>query len=191
MDENSLNFIRRTEENKNLVWDFRKTIVTTQATILGISMSLLGFLKAGPSIWLKWTWILEIASIIIGFYLFRIYIKKEKRDNVLEFIFNENVDDINNKLKNGQLKQGSNELATLTIAAMIQRFPESNKTFKQDTPPLLESSKEKLKMVDMVRELSLWEKIEFWADSKLSFIFNMAVIFSMITLFISVAYLRK
>jgi len=80
MNQNS-EYLKKFEQElkviESLNLDLWKSIIMIHGVILGVSVALMGYLKAPPNLLLKSTWIIQIISIGIGFLIFYLYIEQK------------------------------------------------------------------------------------------------------------------
>jgi hypothetical protein len=72
--ENLNKFAQEMENVGTLSLDLWKSMITIHALILGVSVALMGYLKATPDWLLILTWVIQIISIGLGLLIFKLYI---------------------------------------------------------------------------------------------------------------------
>ena len=116
-------FGQEQEKIKDLNLDLWKTIITIQATILGISIPLMGYLKAKPNCFLVLTWIIEIISIAFGFLLFKIHIDQEFEVSFTNHKFSMDINEIGLMDAQGKFNENQDKRAGMGVAALMDIIP--------------------------------------------------------------------
>ncbi|MCG2726775.1 MAG: hypothetical protein L6420_11105 [Elusimicrobia bacterium] len=117
---------------KDLHLDFVKTIITIHATLLGITVALMGYIEKSPTIWLKGTWVFEIISICLGLFALKQHIDWVYEGTLSGFEFNYDMSDISEREARGEFKGGNTLREGLILAALVKRDTLSANTFSLD-----------------------------------------------------------
>ncbi len=182
-------FVRQQESVKNLSLDFWKSIITVQATILGISIALWGHTEITPSIILKITWLLEILSIIQGFLLFNNHLEIENRNNYETLKYSLNMQEIQNLENKGEFKSRNDMKAGMLIATIMSIIPKKEQSFwKPYAYELAEKYKAQLPSKQLFKEykISKFRNLLIEHNQKLITSFYMVSACSFLTLMISI-----
>ena len=118
-------FSKEVQNIKDLNLDLWKTIITIQATILGISIALWSHNSANPNIWLKITWVLELLSMFNGFLIFSTHIELERRSSIRSSRYALCMQEISNMEARGEFRGNEEKKAGMLIICMSDLMPEA------------------------------------------------------------------
>ncbi|MFA6433074.1 MAG: hypothetical protein WCW52_00110 [Elusimicrobiales bacterium] len=171
------------EKAKDLSLDLTKTIITINATFLGLTLSLMGYLRKTPNCALLFTWGAEILAITFGLISFKQYIDAAASNSVDSFQFTFDLSDISQREARGEFVGKETERMGLILAAMIRRYPDGGKLFSKEqraNAKTYEAQLSTTKMFTPVENKSLLSKLTpsqslvselFYGLTVLSFIF--------------------
>ena len=187
-------FADKQKNIKRMNLEFWRTIITIQATILGISIALMGYLGARPGLFLVATWILEIACIALGFVLFKIHIDTEDRASYKAHFFSMDMLEINMLEAEGKFRGNEERKTGMILAAFMRLPPEENQPplneygkelanrYRQD----LQSEKLFTKKDDVIKKAARLGDVSWECQMKLVNAFYVIVAISFVTLLVSI-----
>ena len=113
-------FLIVTENIKNSNRDLWKSMIAVHASILGISISLMTYLKSEPNLLLTGTWVCQIFAIGFGFLIFRLDIDREFKHGLDSFEFSMDTEDISIREARGEFVGKDDEKSGLVISALMK-----------------------------------------------------------------------
>lgn len=142
-------FAESAKEIKNLDRSIWSQLITVQATVLGISVSLLSYQQIRPGFWLLATWLLEILSIGTGFIVMILDAKQTFRASLYSYMMSMDLTDIQLKDSEGFFRTDREKKMGMTVAAFLKNpsmqganvFTEHAKKLAEKYKMELESSK--------------------------------------------------
>jgi len=190
--ENQRKFAREQENIRNLKVDLWKSIITIQAAILAISIPLIGYLETNPNPFLILTWVIEIASIALGFLLFKIHIDREFKSSFESFKFSMDMNEISAQDARTGFIGKEEKGQGLLIAALMNITPKKDQsTFSNYAKDLATKYKSELpsaKFFKEVKKTTIHKLTEFLLRNQTKFItiFYCLVAISFLTLLLGV-----
>jgi hypothetical protein len=183
-------FGQELEKHKDLNLDFWKTIIIIQATILGISISLMGYLGTSPNLFLVLTWITEITTIGWGFLLFKIHIDQYFKSSFEGFKSSWDMNEINILDARGAFTENPDKKKGLFVAALM-KIPANENQFTDQAKDLASKYKNELPSEQFFKDVGktkLYRLKEFLLrhQAKLVSGFYFFTTISFITLFLSI-----
>ena len=163
--DNQKEFAKEQEHIKNLKLDLWKSIITIQAAILGISIPLLGYVGANPNLFLISTWTLEIASIALGFLLFKIHIDKEFTSSLENFKFSMDMNEISAADARSEFIGKEEKKQGLIITALMNMTPKKEQSmfsdYAKDLAKKYKSELRSAKLFKEVKKTKVYKLTEF------------------------------
>ncbi len=180
------------EKAKDLSLDLLKTIITVHATILGISIALMGYLQKNPNLFLLFTWIAEVACIALGLLCFKLHIDEEIKNSLENFMFSYDTNEINMREARSEFVGKEKEREGLIVAAMMRRWSPDEKLWTPYAQELAEKYKAMLpcsKIFKETKEPSMFKK--FLNDKRLIIVNVFYLLTSLSFLFLLISILVK
>lgn len=138
-------FEKQAESNWVSSQEFWKHLVTIEATILGLTVGLMGSRGESPSPWLSVSWITMLFAIAIGSVLIKTAIDSTMEGNLRGFRTAYDIAGIQARVEEGELDPKSEEYQGLTLAAMMQAPPrKAEVSWTQKTEHLAQKYQDKL-----------------------------------------------
>jgi uncharacterized membrane protein YhaH (DUF805 family) len=129
-------------------------LVTIEATVLGLTVGLLGARRGAAPLLLVLVWVALLLGIFVGCLLVRDGMDAEKARKRAYFLFEYDVAEIQKRVRSGDLQVPSQEYQGLMTAALVQFTPEWERT-KQFTQKARDTAKEwrdKLLAANLIKE---------------------------------------
>ena len=110
-------FEKQIESNWASSQEFWKHLVTIEATILGLTVGLMGSRGETPSLWLTLSWITMLCAIAVGSILIKTAIDSTREGILRGFRSAYDIAGIQARVEEGELDPQSEEYQGLTLAA--------------------------------------------------------------------------
>lgn len=108
------------ENVKESTRDLWKSIISIHGTILGISISLMAYLKNDPNSLLLATWVIQIACITLGLLIFKLDIDREFKHGLNSVQFGMDMNEINERHARGEFLGKEAEREGLITASLMK-----------------------------------------------------------------------
>lgn len=163
--ENIQKFEKSMENIANYERTFWTSLMTIQATLLGISMALSQYLQIPINIFLRITWILLILSIGCGIIIFKCSLDKESRSAIGKFNFSMDMSEFNLKDERSDFLDEEEKIGMFT-AALIKLNPEFGESFTPYAKQLAKKYKSQLPSEKLFKDIKYSKPITFYKRIK-------------------------
>jgi len=122
--------------------EFWKHLVVVEATVLGLTIGLLGASGQSPSCFLRLSWIFLLVSIAFGCSLIKFEMDLKLFGAVRAYIFTDDTAEIESMIARGELVRGSEQHAGLILSLFVATMPLTHETKSMWTKEALERAKQ-------------------------------------------------
>lgn len=142
------------------------SLMTLQATLLGISITLTQYLNVSQNIFVKITWVLLICSISLGIIVYKCSLESEASAAIRNLQFNMDMTDFNLKDEQGEFKNEEEKMGLFVASLLKMDTAEGDKTFTSYAKELAKKYKSQLPSEKYFKDIKYSKPITFYKETK-------------------------